>query len=110
MKESYLIYKFFNSEASNPYDHEKQNAAHMFWEYERSFEELFTSPDFLSAGWHRAEGSGPGALEWKRIIAKKPIDKAEFFKLWLFELLTVHLVDKYMSSDSHFIHLYWATT
>lgn len=110
MNESYLMYKFFNGEASNPYDHDKQNAAHMFWNYERFFEELFSAPDFLSSGWPASEGDSPGALEWKRVISKKPIDKTEFFKLWLSELLTERLVDKYMTDGSHFTDLYWATT
>lgn len=110
MNESYIIYKYFDGEASNPYDHDKQNAAHMFWGYERFFEGLFTSPDFLPDDWLPAKGLGHAALEWQRIIEKKPIDKEEFFKLWLFELLMVRLPDKMTSAGTDFNALYWNTT
>lgn len=104
------LYRYFKGEKQNPFDREKQNASFMFWGYEQWFEEMFNQGDFSLNTWLPASSDEQQRKEWSEALSRKPIDKEELFKLWLFELLMNRLPDKYESESDHFNKLYWATT
>lgn len=101
------IYKYFKGENTNPFDKTRQNTQHMFWFYESCFERDFLSGDFSSETW--IPGGVSDRPEWEKVLAGKPVDKEELFKLWLFYLLMDRLVDKYESEPNTFLRLYYDT-
>jgi len=101
------MYRYYKGEENNPFNRDKQTTQHGFWDYEKIFEEKFNEGNFNIDAWHFNISA---EKEWKDVLSKKPIDKDELFKLWLFELLMVHLPDKYESEDKRFLNLYWDTT
>lgn len=109
MIKDYTIYKFYKGEDINPFDADKQSVEHSFWEYERMFDELFNEGDFSIKSWTIGLDM-TATKEWEEVLSQKPVNKEELFKLWLYELLAIHLPDKYESKPDHFIKLYWATT
>lgn len=106
MRSSFRIYRYFKGEGANPFNPERQNAAHQFWEYERIFEEKFNARNYAPAVWTNHEVN---RQEWTDVLAMVPIDKTELFKLWLYELLMEYLPGKYETNDVYFNRLYWTT-
>jgi len=105
----YRIYKYFKGQNENPYDNEKHNPQHQFWGYGSTFEDKFNKGDFTPDLWVDQESEEKN--EWIAILNKKPVNKEELFKLWLFKLLMVHLPDKAESEDwDGFLRLYWDRT
>lgn len=109
MSKKFDIYKFYKGEEANPFSYDKQNEAHSFWEYERMFDEQFNEGEFSLESWTIGLDK-TATKEWEEVLSQNPVDKEALFKLWLFELLSTHLPDKYESEPDHFIKLYWATT
>lgn len=99
------MFKYFKGEKENPYDNEKKNAQHQFWGYENTFENQFNKGDYSLEFW--VADSAPDFNEWKAVLSKKPADKEEIFKLWLYRLLMDHLPDKYQSEGNFFLRLYY---
>lgn len=107
MNKDLSMFKFFKGEAENPYDNEKQNTQHQFWGYEQLFEEKFNEGDFSALKWipPYAEDS----KQWQKVLSAKPVEKDELFNLWLFNLLMVHLPEKYQSAGDGFLRMYYDT-
>lgn len=101
------MYKYFKGEAANPFDGEKQNTENQFWGYEQLFEDKFNEGDFSTLKW--IPPNTPDSKEWQKVLSAKPIEKDELFKLWLFNLLMVHLPEKYQSPGDTFLRLYYDT-
>ena len=104
MSKDYSMYRFYKGEKENPFDQVKQNAQYQFWGYEELFAMRFNEGDFSSLKW-----IPPNAFdtkEWETILASKPVNKEELLKLWLFNLIMVHLPEKYESKDDKFLGLY----
>lgn len=101
------MFRFYKGEENNPFDSIKQNAAFQFWGYEQMFESKFNENDFSAKAWIPANATD--YKEWGKILAYIPIDKEELFKIWLFNIIMVHLPEKYQSNDDHFLRLYWDT-
>lgn len=104
----FSMFKFFRGEKKNPFDHDRQNAASNYWNYESIFEEKFNAGDFSAAAWIPPN---PADLkEWDKVLASNPIDKAELFKLWLFYLLMDRLPDKYQPlNKDEFLCMYYGS-
>lgn len=99
------MYKYFKGEQQNPFDHEKQNARHMFWFYESIFERDFLQGNFTDENWIPPDAADH--KEWVIVLKDKPVDKEELFKLWLYHELMVRLPYKYESTDTNeFLALY----
>lgn len=101
------MFKYYKGEQENPFDWEMQNAAMMFWSYERMFEDTFNKGDFSYSLW-KSDFSKSDISEVKKLLANKPVDKEELFKLWLFHLLMEYLPDKHeFSEPNRFLDLYF---
>jgi hypothetical protein len=104
--ENYSMFRYFKGEEENPYDQVQQNAQYMFWGYETTFEHHFTGSDFSMDSW--ANPYDENINEWKDVLRKNPVNKADLFKLWLLKLLMDHLPDKYLSNGKmDFLNLYY---
>ena len=101
------MFKYFKGEAANPFDSEKQNTEHQFWGYEQLFETDFNEGNFSVLKW--IPPNAEDSKEWQKVLSAKPVDKEELFKLWLFNLLMVHLPEKYQSDKNKFLRLYYDT-
>jgi hypothetical protein len=102
-----------SGEQENPFDGTKQkkNAAMMFWDYERMFEDMFNANNFSFEVWRKGTMSDATKSELKRLLAVKPVNKEELFKLWMFHILMEYLPDKHeFSEPDRFNNLYWKTT
>lgn len=101
------MYKYFQGEKGNPYNSVEQNSQHQFWGYEQLFEDKFNAGDFSFDTW--IPPNAPDAKEWEKVLSVKPVNKEDLFKLWLFNLIMVHLTEKYQSPDDSFLRLYHDT-
>ncbi len=101
------MYRYYNGEKDNPFDKERQNAAFNFWGYEQLFENDFNEGDFSELKW--IPTNAPDTNEWHNVLLAKPINKEELFRLWLHNLLMVHLPEKYQSEEDKFLRLYFDT-
>lgn len=99
------MFKYFKGEKENPFDAVKENAQHIFWTYELSFENEFNKGDFSIDSW--AIPYAEDIKEWRSALSKNPINKADIFKLWLFNLLMKHLPEKHVSDKDKFLNLYY---
>lgn len=99
------MYKYFKDEDKNPFDHDRQNAESNFWDYESQFEEKFNAGNFNAETW--IPPFAEDTKEWEEVLSGKPVDKEELFKLWLFNLLMVHLPEKYQEPGNSFLKLYY---
>ena len=103
------FYKYYKGESENPFDWETQNAQFMFWGYESGFADQLKEGDFSPDSWVSPDATD--RAEWFAVLRKTPVDIEGLFKLWLFQLLFVHLPDKAQSSDTaYYKRLYWNTT
>ena len=105
--EKYSLYKYFKGEKENPFKSIKQNTQHQFWGYEQLFEDKFNAGDFSTETW--IPPNTPDVKEWGKFLADKPVDKEELFKLWMYNLLMVHLPEKYQEPGDSFLRLYYDT-
>lgn len=96
MSQFFQPYKYFNGEKTNPYDAISQNAQFNFWSYESHFEAMFNMGDFSLEEWEHIDTS-KGKGELKDILNRKPVDKEELFKLFMFHILMEHIPDKVQS-------------
>lgn len=98
------IYIYYNGETENPFDSIKNNSAFMFWEYERIFESAYLKGDFNPDLW--VVPYAADIKEWETLLAQRPVDKNELFKLWLYNLLMNHLPEKYQTDPETFLNQY----
>lgn len=101
------MFKYFKGEKENPFDNEKQNTQYQFWGYEQLFDEMFNKGKFTFDAW--IPPNAPDTKEWESVLKQKPVDKEELFKLWLYNLVMVHLPEKYQSPGDSFLKLYYDT-
>lgn len=105
--EKYNTYRYFKGQETNPFDSEKENTQHQFWGYEQLFEMKFKENNFSTLAW--IPPNTEDEKEWQKALSDSPIDKEELFKLWLFNLVMVHLPEKYQSPGDSFLRLYYDT-
>jgi len=105
METDYQIFKYFKGGKNNPFDKENQNTQYQFWFYESLFFEKFKKNDFSLESW--TVPYTEDIEEWKEVLSKKPVNRDELFKLWLNNLLLVHLPDKYQTTADWFLRLYF---
>jgi len=98
------LFKYFKGEKENPFDKEKQNPQYQFWGYEYLFEDKFKAGNFSPVAW--IPPNAPDTKEWEKVLACNPIDKEKLFKIWLFNLVMIHLPEKCQSSGNSFLRLY----
>ena len=104
--DNYSMYRYFKGEEENPYNQVEQNAQYMFWWYETIFEKNFNREDFSQDNW--ALPYYEDINEWRDVLSKNPVNKADLFKLWLYQLLMKRLPDKYLSDKKDdFLNLYY---
>lgn len=99
------MFKYFKGEEINPFDNEKQNSQYQFWGYEQLFEYKFKAGNFSFDMW--VPPNTPDVKEWEKALSGKPVNKDELFKIWLFNLVMVHLPEKYQSPGNSFLRLYY---
>lgn len=87
MKKDCGMYRYYKGESENPYNHETQGTAHMFWFYESIFERDFIEME--SSDWYdflTKQGLGEKFMailteeDYARPVAEK---KKQVFELWL---------------------------
>lgn len=92
MKKDYTMYSYYKGEKQNPFNPVTENSKFMFWGYELHFEELYNSGRSPNRNWdHISNGQEE---ELKKVLANKPVNKEELFKLWLYYLLSDYLPSK----------------
>lgn len=106
MNSDFSIYKFFKGESRNPFESDKSNIRYQFWGYEQLFEMKFNEGNFSEHLW--IPPNTEDFKEWETILDKNPMEKEKLFKLWLFNLLMVHLPEKYLIDlKDEFLELYF---
>lgn len=103
-EENYDCYKYYKGEKEDPFDYETRNIAHNFWEYEKSFEDVFLKGNFSLKTWYVDEKT-KNFDEWKEVLGGNPVDKRKLFELWL-PTLFEHIVDKYESTMERVKEMY----
>jgi hypothetical protein len=95
----FSMFRYFKGEKQNPFDHENQNAAHMFWFYESVFEEQFNSNE--SSEWYSFFNSHDLGGNFMKLITEEDyerpteIKKKPVFDLWIDYLFNFKLYPEY---------------
>lgn len=114
MVQDYNMLKYFKGEAENPFDHDRQNAAHMFWFYESVFQDQFASNE--SSDWYAFFGHNERGNRFMKLLSdedyERPTEgiKKQIFEIWLDYLFTEKLYPEWGAKINFYKELYYSST